>query len=209
MTWAMSLAVAASYLVGSIPTGYLVVKQLTQTDVRATGSGSIGATNVTRAAGKGAGRLVFIADVLKGVLAVLVVAPTLVHPVTPTVQLLCGMSAVLGHDFPVFLKFRGGKGVATTIGVLVGTMPLVAAVSLAVWLISFLIWRYVSLGSLAAALAIPLAQLMTGQPPASTRLGTLLALLIIVRHYANIRRLLEGRESRVGRHPVERPREGD
>ena len=192
----LAVALIGSYLVGSFPTGYLLVKRLKRVDVRSVGSGNVGATNVTRVAGAWAGRAVFLMDVAKGLIAVLGLAPWLVHPVSPTAQLACGLAAVVGHAFPVFLKFQGGKGVATTIGVLIGAMPAVAGVSLVVWISCFAIWRYVSVGSLAAAAAIPIAQMVTRRPPAELLLGAALALLIVVRHRANIERLLEGREHR-------------
>ncbi|MBI3996287.1 MAG: glycerol-3-phosphate 1-O-acyltransferase PlsY [Candidatus Omnitrophica bacterium] len=189
----------ASYLVGSIPTGYVLVQWIKRVDVRTVGSGNIGATNVTRIAGAGLGRLVFVLDAIKGLLAVWGFAPWLIHPLTPTMQLLCGLLAVLGHMFPVFLKFQGGKGVATTIGIVAGTMPWVAAASLLVWVCGFFLTRYVSVASLAAAVVIPLGQLATHRAPAEIGLGTLLALLIVMRHRANIDRLLHGREHRFHR----------
>lgn len=186
----------ASYLVGSIPTGYVLVKWIKRVDVRTMGSGNIGATNVTRIAGAGLGRLVFVLDALKGLLAVWGFAPWLIHPLTPAMQLFCGLLAILGHMFPVFLKFQGGKGVATTIGVVAGTMPWVAAASLLVWVCSFFLTRYVSVASLAAAVVIPLGQFVTHRAPAEIGLGALVTLLIIIRHRANIERLLQGREHR-------------
>ena len=195
------LALAGSYLVGSIPTAYLVVRWLTRVDVRTIGSGNVGATNVTRAAGLGPGIAVFLIDVGKGLAAVLLVARWLMAPeaLTPAVQLSCGLSAVLGHVFPVFLRFQGGKGVATTIGVVLGTMPSVAGFCLAVWGVGFALSRYVSVGSLAAAVALPVVQLLMRHALSEVLLGTALAALIIVRHRANIGRLVQGTEHRIGR----------
>lgn len=189
-------AIIGSYLVGSLPTGYWLVKWRKGIDVRAVGSGSVGATNVTRAAGAGAGRVVFLFDVAKGLLAVRVLAPWLAEPVTPAVQLACGLAAVVGHTASVFLKFQGGKGVATTIGVVLGTEPLTGCVFLAVWLAGFLLWRYVSVGSLAAAVSLPVTQWLTRRSPGEILYGVALALLIVARHQANIRRLLQGTEPR-------------
>ena len=191
------VALALSYLVGSIPTAYLVVKWLKRVDVRTIGSGNVGATNVTRAAGLGAGVGVFIVDVVKGLVAVRVIAPWLLHDPTPAARLACGLLAVAGHSFPVFLKFRGGKGVATTIGVLLGAAPLIAGACLIIWVIAFAIWRYVSVGSLAAAVTLPIAQIAAHRPLAEIWLGAILAGLIIVRHRPNIERLGQGREHRV------------
>ena len=126
-------AFTGSYLVGSVPTAYLVVKRLKRVDVRTIGSGNVGATNVTRVAGLWAGISVFLVDLAKGLVAVQVLGPWLIHPLTPTLQFSCGLAAILGHAFPVFLNFRGGKGVATTIGVLIGTMPIIAGTYLLVW----------------------------------------------------------------------------
>ena len=193
------LALAGSYLVGSIPTAYLLVKRLKRVDVRTVGSGNVGATNVTRAAGLGAGTAVFVLDLAKGLVAVWGLAPWLARPVTPAVQLACGLAAVVGHVFPVFLGFRGGKGVATTIGVLIGTVPLIAVVCLAVWAGCFLVWRYVSVGSLATAVTLPLVQTLVHRPLPEILLGAALAGVIIARHRTNIIRLLHGTEHRAGR----------
>jgi glycerol-3-phosphate acyltransferase PlsY len=192
------LAVLLSYLCGSLPTGYLIVRWLARIDVRSVGSGNVGATNVTRAAGKGAGALVFALDVAKGLVAVLWLATLPGSPPARAMQLTCGLAAILGHNFPVTLGFRGGKGVATTIGVLFATMPLIALAGLGVWVACFLMWRYVSAASLAAAVAVPLIQLATRAPAVDAVFGVTLALLIIARHHANIRRLLQGTEHRVG-----------
>ena len=193
------LALAGSYLVGSIPTAYLLVKRLKRVDVRTVGSGNVGATNVTRAAGLGAGTAVFLLDLAKGLVAVWGMSPWLIRPVTPAVQLACGLAAVVGHVFPVFLGFRGGKGVATTIGVLIGTVPLIAVVCLAVWAGCFLVWRYVSVGSLAAAVTLPVVQTLVHRPLPEVLLGAALAGVIIARHRTNIIRLLHGTEHRAGR----------
>ncbi len=196
----MTLAAAfmLSYLVGAIPTGLLIAQRVARVDVRTVGSGSTGATNVTRAAGWGAGLVVFLLDAGKGLLAALVIAPILVPAATPAVRLACGLFAVVGHVAPVFLGFKGGKGVATTIGTLAGASPMLAAVYLAVWGICFAVWRFVSVGSIVAAASLPMAQALLGRPGREIVLGGLLALLIIVRHRANIDRLLRGTEHRAG-----------
>ena len=192
-------ALALSYLAGSIPTAYLVVKWLKRVDVRTIGSGNVGATNATRAAGWWAGAGVFAVDLAKGWLAVSVIAPRLLHDPVPAARLACGLLAVIGHAFPVFLKFKGGKGVATTIGVLAGGVPHVFWACLAAWVIAFALSRYVSVGSLAAAATLPIMQILLERPLAEVLLGMALAGLIIVRHRANIGRLLQGTESRAGK----------
>jgi len=191
-------ALTGSYLLGSIPTAYLLVKWLKRVDVRTIGSGNVGATNATRVAGLWAGLAVFLLDAAKGLAAVWWVASWSTAPASLTRQLSCGCAAILGHAFPVFLRFQGGKGVATTIGVLAGTMPLVAASCVGIWLVCMAIWRYVSVSSLAAAVALPVVQLATGQMGLDVLLGVGLALLIILRHRGNIVRLLQGTEHRVG-----------
>ena len=197
MTVLGGLGLLAAYLVGSFPTGYVVVKWLKRVDVRSVGSGNIGATNVVRAAGTKIGAVVLLIDLLKGLAAVWVIAPLAMHPATPTAQLGCGLAAVLGHNFPITLGFRGGKGVATTLGVVFGVIPLTGLVCLAVWLACFLRWRYVSVSSLAAAIALPVSQAAARRPLPEVLLTVVLALLIIIRHRANIARLLKGEEHRV------------
>ena len=192
------VALTISYLLGSIPTAFLMVKWLKRIDVRTVGSGNVGATNVTRAAGVGAGCVVFLLDAAKGWIAACLVAPRLWHPLSPIAPLSCGLMAVIGHNFPVFLKFRGGKGVATTIGVLLGTMPVVGAIFLAVLAGCLIIWRYVSLGALIAAVTLPCIQWAMHQTFGELLLGLALSLLIIVRHRANIERLRQGKEHRLG-----------
>ena len=192
-------ALAGAYLLGSIPTAYLLVKRLKGVDVRTVGSGNVGATNVTRTAGFGAGVAVFLVDVLKGLAAVWWIAPALQPEPTPMFRLVCGAAAVVGHVFPVFLTFRGGKGVATTIGVLIGLSPLVALTFAIVWLLVFLLTRYVSAASIAAAAAIPVGLLLDQRLPEELLLGAALALLLIIRHRANIQRLARGTEHRFGR----------
>ncbi len=193
------LALGCSYLVGSVPTAYVVVRLVARADVRTVGSGNVGATNVTRAAGAGWGLVVFLLDALKGVLATQGFAVWFeVEPRDPA-QLACGIAAVMGHVFPLFLGLRGGKGVATTIGVLVSTVPTMAAAVLAVWAAGFALTRYVSVGSLAAALAIPVAQILWGRVQIEQVFGAALGLLLVWTHRANIQRLAAGTEHRAGR----------
>ncbi|MBI4597980.1 MAG: glycerol-3-phosphate 1-O-acyltransferase PlsY [Candidatus Omnitrophica bacterium] len=197
MTWSWWLALAASYLVGSFPTGYVLVKWLTHQDVRAIGSGNVGATNVTRAAGPGLGAIVLLIDIAKGALAASLLASAFIHPISLTARLSCGLAAVVGHTASVFLAFRGGKGVATTVGVLLAAMPGIGLASSLVWLAGFAVSRYVSVGSLLAAISIPVWQMLAHQDPSAVGLGIALALLISVRHYANITRLVSRTEHRV------------
>lgn len=188
-----ALAWSLSYLVGAVPVGFLLVKLVKGTDVRQGGSGNIGATNVTRVAGKGLGRVVFALDVAKGAVAVSLL-PMLITPASLTARLSCGMVAVVGHCFPVFLGFHGGKGVATAIGVVTLTMPGVGLAMLLVWGVVFFLTRTVSLASLAAAVTLPLTQSLLGYSNEAIGWGGALALLLILRHSQNIRRLLRGEE---------------
>lgn len=197
--WRLLVALLASYLLGSFPTGWLLVKWLRRVDVRTVGSGNVGATNVTRAAGLTAGVAVFLLDLAKGLVAVGLVAPWVAPSATLGVRLGCGVAAIVGHDFPIVLGFHGGKGVATTFGVLFVAEPFVGVVALVVWVTGFLLWRYVSAGSLAAAVSIPVTQWLRGDPGLIVGLGGATALLIIVRHRTNIARLVAGTEHRLGR----------
>jgi glycerol-3-phosphate acyltransferase PlsY len=192
------IALAGSYLVGSIPTAYLMVRRLKGVDIRGIGSGNVGATNVTRAAGKGAGTTVFALDLAKGLVAVLALARWPTSELAPHVQLACGLAAVIGHVAPVFLGFRGGKGVATTIGVLIGVYPAIALACGLVWAGVFFAFRYVSLASLVAIGLLPVLQAMFRRPAIEVILGLALAALVIVKHRANIERLRAGTEHRFG-----------
>ena len=189
------LALFASYLVGSLPTAYLIGKTK-GIDIRTIGSGNVGATNALRALGAGAGLAVFLIDALKGAVAVRLIPHMMMGTAPSAVELGCGLAAVLGHDFPWALRFRGGKGVATTIGVLAAAQPWIAVWVVATWLVVFGLARYVSLGSLAAAVAIPIAQWSAHHALPDVAIGAVLAMLIIVQHRSNVRRLFSGAEHR-------------
>jgi glycerol-3-phosphate acyltransferase PlsY len=179
--------------------GYLMVRWLKRVDVRAIGSGNVGATNVSRAAGFKVGALVLALDAGKGLVATLVIAPCLARPVELSPQLVCGLAAVLGHMFPITMQFRGGKGVATTLGVFWGAMPGVAAIYTSVLLGGLALTRYMSVGAVAAAAALPLIQWLMGQSGWPVGFGVAFAALIILQHRGNIVRLARGTEHRVGR----------
>jgi len=196
---------AAAYLLGSVPVGYLLVRMFRRQDIRTLGSGNIGATNVLRSEGKGLGAATFVLDVIKGAVAVLLGA-AIAGPVLPTVpqrnvEALAALFAVLGHMFPVWLRFRGGKGVATGFGVFLVAAPLGALASITLFAIVFGLTRYVSLGSILGAASFPVFAWFTvsGQRPAFfISVQAIVALLIIVKHHPNIRRLLAGNEHRFG-----------
>lgn len=187
----------AGYLLGSIPCGLIFAKILGGKDVREHGSGNIGATNVSRVVGPLAGVLTLLMDAAKGAAAVWLATRFSDHAAIAT--MLAGIAALLGHCFPVWLKFQGGKGVATALGVYLALCPLaaLAAVVLFVLVVSF--WRYVSLGSLTAAAAMPLLTYFLWAPghapPLVITLGTLFAaVLIFYKHDANLQRLVDGTE---------------
>jgi len=197
--------IAAAYLLGSIPVGYLLVRLFRHQDIRAVGSGNIGATNVLRSGGKLLGALTFLLDVLKGSAAVYLgaVLGVLLIPSTPVrnMQALAAFSAVLGHVFPVWLKFKGGKGVATGFGVFLVAAPTSALAAIAVFSLVLLLTRYVSLASILGAASFPLFAyfLVNGdRPPFFIAVQFAVSFLIIAKHHQNIRRLRSGRESRFG-----------
>lgn len=191
------LVVPAGYALGSIPFGLLMGKLFGGGDVRQRGSGNIGATNVSRVAGPLAGILTLVLDTAKGAAAVLLAARLTEQ--SATAMVLAGLAALCGHCYPIWLRFKGGKGVATGLGVFAALSPLAAACSLAVFVLMFLFWRYVSLASLAATAAMPLLIYFLWAPrhapPLSVIFGTLAAAaLIFLKHDANLQRLSDGTE---------------
>jgi glycerol-3-phosphate acyltransferase PlsY len=206
MVLATLLIVVAAYLLGSIPTGYLLVRLFRHQDIRQAGSGNIGATNVLRAGGKGLGAATFLLDMLKGCSAVglgwLLGGLLLPHCPLRDVEALAALCAVLGHVFPVWLSFRGGKGVATGFGVFLAATPLAALAAISVFFLVLAISRYVSLASiLGAACFPPFAYFLVhgDRPPFFIAVEIAVALIIIVKHHQNIRRLIAGTESRLGK----------
>ena len=196
---------AAAYLLGSIPVGYLLVRIFRRQDIRTVGSGNIGATNVLRSGGKGLGAATFVLDAFKGALAVLLAALIAV-PVLPgvpqrNVEALAALFAVLGHMFPVWLRFRGGKGVATGFGVFLVAAPIGALAAITVFAIVLGLTRYVSLASILGAASFPVFAWLTVRGPKPAffiAVQIIVALLIIIKHHPNIRRLLAGNEHRFG-----------
>jgi glycerol-3-phosphate acyltransferase PlsY len=202
----LACTVAAAFLLGSIPSGFLVAKAR-GVDIRQHGSGNIGATNVLRTLGKGPGLLVFALDLLKGLGAVVAAkffatsawdAPVALP--ASAAGITAAVAAILGHNYTPWLGFKGGKGIATSAGVLLGLMPLVLAVGLAVWAAVFLGTRYVSLASIAAALSLPVTTatlVFSGRAdPPLLAFAAAAAALAVFRHRSNIRRLMDGTESR-------------
>jgi acyl phosphate:glycerol-3-phosphate acyltransferase len=191
-----ALVLALGYLLGSIPFGYLAGR-LRGVDIRVEGSRNTGATNVFRTLGRGIG--VMVADIGKGLAAVLIARVLLDDPW----PLAVAAFAVAGHVFPVWLRFRGGKGVAVAAGALIGVMPLVSATLVVIWIAIVLITRYVSLASVVCALALPLLAWAFGLDWPKLVLAGLVALAVLLRHRANLQRLARGQELRI---ELRRPR---
>ncbi len=212
-----ALAIFGAYLLGSVPFGLLIAKAHGK-DLRSIGSGNIGATNVARALGRKWGYFCFALDVLKGIVPMLATMPfTTATPAQSQTEkilhiwlwLAVGCAAILGHIFPVYVKFKGGKGVATSFGVAVGLWPyytICALIAIAVWATVVSIWRYVSLASVTASVAFPLALILAiGLTPGwelaelwpLVIAATAIPLMVIIRHRENIKRLLAGTENKI------------
>lgn len=198
------LTALAAYLLGSIPTGFLVAKAR-GVDIRTVGSGNIGATNVFRFLGKPAGIFVLFADALKGWLAVVIVTRIVTNAfripgdqMTQEWLAICaGVCAILGHNFTCWLHFKGGKGIATSAGVLTALVPLSLLIILSVWIVVFAFTRYVSLASICASFTLPFAAWLTHESVTMIIITAALAILAIYKHKANIKRLINGTESRL------------
>ena len=202
----------AAYLLGSIPTGFLVAKAR-GIDIRAVGSGNIGATNVLRILGKPAGIAVLFADALKGWLAVVLVTRGVWAicgtPATESEQvshfIIAAVCAILGHNYTCWLGFKGGKGIATSAGVLTALVPWALLIILSIWIVLFAVTRIVSVGSLAASFTLPFASWFTTKNWTLTLVTGAMGALAIYKHKANIQRLLAGTETRVGGKPRQVP----
>ena len=200
----------AAYLLGSIPTGFLVA-QTRGIDIRTVGSGNIGATNTLRVLGKPAGIFVLVMDALKGWLAVVPLAFLITtffgRPQSgtshETAQIIAGLCAILGHNYTCWLQFKGGKGIATSAGVLLALVPWALLIIFAVFILLLLATRYVSMGSIAAAATLPFASWITGESPAKIIVTGAMGMLAIYKHKENIIRLLKGTERRLGAPPRE------
>lgn len=209
------IVAAVAYLLGSIPFGFILVKIFRGEDIRLSGSGNIGATNVVRSGAKGLGAATLVLDAVKGALAVAFawwIGQTSLNQSTivsyygsgyriPILRLmaLAALFAVLGHILPLWLKFKGGKGVATALGVFVLLFPKAVLISLVVFIVLLAVFRYVSLGSILAALAFAVSAYLLYRPEWPTLvLTSAVSLIVVVKHHQNIRRLLAGSENRLG-----------
>jgi acyl phosphate:glycerol-3-phosphate acyltransferase len=200
------IAVAVvSYLLGSIPTGFLVAKGR-GIDIRTVGSGNIGATNVFRYLGKPAGVFVLLMDALKGWAAVVGLARLVALLLYPSADaqtrewlgVVAGISAILGHNYTCWLHFKGGKGIATSAGVLAALVPTALIIALGIWGVVCVATRYVSLGSIVAAFSLPFLAWLTGASVTMIWVAGIMGALAIYKHKTNIRRLLNGTENRIG-----------
>lgn len=199
----ISVAFFAAYLLGSIPFGLIIGKKFCQTDVRQHGSGNIGATNCFRVLGKKWGAIVFFLDLTKGILAV-IFAQTISSQSSinqDLFSLFFGLTAILGHTLPIWLKFKGGKGVATSLGVFIYLLPLPTLLTFLTWLVVFFGFRIISLASVVAALVFPLIILLTQRSKdlflVILMIAVLLSCFILWTHRSNILRLLRGQEKKI------------
>lgn len=187
----LSWRVVLAYLIGAVPFGFVMCRQLKGIDLRQVGSGNIGATNAMRVLGKPLGLLAFLLDTFKGY------APAaFLGEGDPSWQVACGAAAVCGHVWPIYLRFKGGKAVATGFGAILAIDPVIVATSGLVWLLALLVFGYVSVSSIAMGLAFPATAWWRGEPPVVIFGTGLLTLLILVRHRSNMRNLLAGKENR-------------
>jgi glycerol-3-phosphate acyltransferase PlsY len=187
------LLILLCYFIGSIPFSFIVARTLADVDVRSRGSGNVGATNVLRTSGKVAAVLAVAGDLLKGTLAAwlgLILGG-------PLLAAGCSLAAVIGHCYPVFLKFRGGKAVATAGGVVLFLMPKICLILLCLFIIIIILTRYVSLASVIVAATLPILAILLNYPWQYSLLSLLMALLVIYRHRENIKRLRQGNEARI------------
>ncbi len=199
------IALLAAYLIGSVSFGYLAGRLMLGVDIRQHGSGNTGATNVLRTLGTGPAIVIFLLDVGKGFAAIFLAG--LLTDI-PLMIMLAGVAVVAGHNWPLFYKFKGGRGVATTVGVMLGLAPLVILIVLLIGVPIIAITRYVSLGSIIGSFLVPVLMVAFRMPPAYILFGTVLATLTIWRHRENISRLLNGTENQIGKKVVIKSKKG-
>ncbi len=198
----LAISIVVTYLIGAIPTAYIFGRLLKGIDIRQHGSGNVGATNAFRVLGKVPGTMVLMIDILKGIVPVTLAAGVFGFN-SPLTLVIIGVVAVAAHNWTVFLNFKGGKGIATSLGVLIGLAiqisglrPVLLTV-VGVWLVIFLLFGYVSLASLFVAVALPICMVAVRAPFAMIVMSIVLCLFVVFRHRSNITRLLQGKEDRV------------
>ena len=198
----IGLSILVSYLLGSIPTAYIFGRVLKRIDIRQHGSGNVGATNAFRILGKWPGIVVLFIDVFKGAIVTSVVAD-LFGLSDPLARVFLGLIVIAGHNWTIFLNFKGGKGIATSLGVLIGLTVSIVSIrpvvcfALLSWIVIFVISGFVSLASIIAAVILPILALVFPQPFAVVALAIIMCVFVVFRHRPNITRLLEGKESKV------------
>ena len=191
----IALSIIIGYIFGSIPSGLVLVKMVCGIDIREYGSKNIGTTNVFRTVGGRMASIVLIADVIKGILAVLLVRYFFESNLQ--LELLTAIASLLGHNYSIFLGFKGGRGVATGLGLILLFMPDVCIFSFTVWLVIVFVTRYVSLGSIVGAFITPIVAYYRGYPLELVLFALAACLFVIVRHYENMKRLIAGTESKI------------
>ena len=198
----LAISVVLAYLIGSIPVAYIFGRVLKNLDIREHGSGNMGATNAFRVLGKGPGSIVLILDIIKGIIPVTFLANAFGLGDALSLVII-SVAAVAGHNWTIFLGFKGGKGMATSLGVLIGMaiqlpgLRIVLGLATLTWLVLFIIFGYVSLASIAAAVALPILMVVFEAPFPMKAMAIVLCVFIVFRHSANIRRLAKGQENRV------------
>ncbi|MFA5350338.1 MAG: glycerol-3-phosphate 1-O-acyltransferase PlsY [Candidatus Omnitrophota bacterium] len=206
MLWIIA-ALVASYSLGSIPTAYLFGRILKGIDIRKVGSGNVGATNAMRALGRGPGITVLLLDILKGFIVVVFLGDYFVNKQIfiqeYNLRIIMGLCSICGHNWTIFLRFKGGKGIATTFGVLLGLalrlpgLGVVIGVLVLIWLIVFMTWRIVSLASIMAAIIFPILILFLKLPAILVIVSFILCIFVIIRHRSNLSRIIRGKEPRL------------
>ncbi len=204
MLWII-ISIFISYLIGSIPTAFIFGKIIKGIDIRKFGSGNVGATNALRVLGKKAGIAVLVLDVLKGVLSIFLVQAAIApgNGSADVYRILAGISCICGHNWTIFLNFKGGKGMATTLGVLIGLavktpgLGVILICLVLIWALLFIIFRIVSLASIASALLMPVFMIIFRQSPIMIFAGIILSIFVLLRHKPNITRLLQGKEPKL------------
>jgi len=201
------VALLASYLLGSIPTAYLFGKALKGVDIRKVGSGNVGATNALRVLGKGPGIAVLITDILKGLIVVSFLGDYFTHKEIlwqiQNLRIIMGLCCICGHNWTIFLQFKGGKGIATSLGVLLGLslrisgLNIVIGILIIIWFAVFFLSRIVSLASIIAALGLPISCVFFKQSNLMILVALILCIFVIIRHKANLSRIFQGKEPRL------------
>ena len=198
----IALAIILTYLIGAIPTAYIFGRVLKGIDIRQHGSGNVGATNAIRVLGKVPGIIVLLIDIIKGIIPLTIIADTF-GMTSVWERVLLALIVVCGHNWTVFLNFKGGKGIATSLGVLIGLTIEITVIrpvllwTLGSWIVIFLLSGYVSLASIIAAVVMPISMVLTNQRIELVALGIIFCVFVVLRHRPNVRRLLNGQESRV------------